>query len=77
MTKIIRDWTSAPRESFTPYAYLEGDGLTQPLDNNHTTDWAANTTGFTICYDTDSGDEYVYETVKTENDVYYRQLFAL
>lgn len=77
MTKINREWTSAPRESFVPYAYIEGAGLTQPADNNHTTDWEANTTGFTICVDTDTSIEYVFETIKTSTDVYYRQMFTL
>jgi hypothetical protein len=77
MTKINKNWTNYTTESFVPYALLSGAGLIYPLDNSHTDDWEDNTTGFTICTDTDTGNEYVFETIKTTTDVYYRQLFTL
>ena len=61
-------------QSIVPVAELSGAGLIQPLNNNHTANWAEYTYGITICTDTNTGNEYVYRTVKTSDTqkVYYK-----
>ena len=69
--RAMRRWFNS-NESAVPYESISGAGLIAPLNNDHTALWEDYTYGFTVCTDTNTGDEYVYRTVKTATNVYYQ-----